>query len=266
MAPKWGSGRPPRLCEEAVVPEVGRVDGVTGRLHDHGDGLRGHARKEEGPPPLTRLGPWRVQLRFAIELTLEQYVAREAWKAASLERCPEHPEGGCGFASHGAYPRKWPVACKVARWYCPTGHKTFSLLPDCRAARMMGTLEQTEQAAVALERGEVLEVAAERIRPSEQDADAVGLAAAVRWMKRRHCSVTAGLIAITVLMPELFVDCAATVDGFAGRLGAAVVLVALREHCAAHLQAVPAPIGFLPSATPARPQIPTTQQSMRTRR
>lgn len=99
-----------------------------------------------------------MQLRFAIELTLEEYVTREGWKAASLERCPAHPDGGCGFARHGTYWRKIPLVCKVARWYCPTGHRTFSLLPDCLAARMTGTLQRAERSAVAVERGGSLEL------------------------------------------------------------------------------------------------------------
>lgn len=68
-------------------------------------------------------------------------------------------------------------------------------------------------------------------------------------------------------MPELFEDCATTVDGFRGRLGEPdAVLVALRQVAVEHLQAVPAPIGFLAYAAPTGPQIPTIQQSMRERR
>jgi hypothetical protein len=40
-----------------------------------------------------------VQLRMVTELTGEQYVTRRAWRDASLERCPVHPGGGCGFKS-----------------------------------------------------------------------------------------------------------------------------------------------------------------------
>jgi hypothetical protein len=207
-----------------------------------------------------------VQLRFAIELTLEQYVARKAWRTATLEHCPEHPEGGCGFSGHGTYMRKCPVVCEVARWYCPTGHTTFSLLPDCLAARMTGTLQRAEQAARAVEQGVALEPMVERIRPSQEEADAVGVASAVRWMKRRHRGVIAGLAVIAGLMPELFADCRATVDGFARQLGTDAVLVALRKHCVTQLQAVPAPIGFLPRPARSSLRIPTSQQSMSTRR
>lgn len=139
-----------------------------------------------------RLRLWRVQLRFAIELTLEEYVTREGWKAASLERCPVHPDGGCGFARHGTYWRKIPLVCKVARWYCPTGHRTFSLLPDCLAARMTGTLQRAERSAVAVERGGPLEPLAQELRPVEEEPDAVEPATVVQWVKRRHRNVLAG--------------------------------------------------------------------------
>ena len=213
-----------------------------------------------------RLGPRRVQLRLAIEMTLEQYVAQKAWEAASLERCPDHPEGGCGFERHGTYWRKSPVTCQVARWYCPASRRTFSLLPDCLAAGMAGTLQRAEQAAAAVERGEPLQPSVELIRTAEEDADAVGLAAGVQWIKRRHRNVVAGLVVIAGLMPEVFGDCAATVDGFARRLGSDAVLTTLRQRCAAHLQAVPAPIGFLPRSAPSRPAMTSSQQSMRARR
>ena len=39
----------------------------------------------------------------------------------------------------------------IARWYCRESHTTFSLLPDCLAARLPGTLDALEAAAVAAE-------------------------------------------------------------------------------------------------------------------
>lgn len=195
-----------------------------------------------------RLGPWRVQVRFACNLTLEQYVAQEGWKLATLERCPEHPEGGCGFARHGTYKRLHPVSCLIARYYCAVGHVTFSLLPDCLAAAMMGTLEQAEQSAVAVEQSEALEPIAYDVRPPEQeDPDgAVEPASVVQWMKRRHREVLAGLVVIAGLMPEWFAGCPVTLEGFGHRLGTDAVLVTLRQVAAEHLQRVPAPIGFEP--------------------
>ena len=96
------------------------------------------------PARLTPAGPWPVQLRYPTEHTGEQYVSAEAWSAARLPRCPNHPHGGCSFARHGTYRRKTPAGTLIARWYCPESHTTFSLLPDCLAARLPGTLDEME--------------------------------------------------------------------------------------------------------------------------
>ena len=78
-----------------------------------------------------------MQLRHDCQLTSEEYVKQEAWKSASLQRCPKHPAGGCGFARHTAYARVEPPGMHIARWYCPEAHVTFSLLPDCLASRLI---------------------------------------------------------------------------------------------------------------------------------
>lgn len=218
------------------------------RLPSAGGGLRADAGKEKARRRWYRRGPWRVIVRFASTLTLEQYLARKAWVEATLERCPLHPEGRCGLSRHGTYKRVYPVTHLVTRYYCPVGHVTFSLLPDCLAAGMMGTLEQAERSAAAAEQGVALEPIADEIRPSEQleDPDSVvEPASVVQWMKRRHRSVLAGLVVIAGLMPEFFAQCPTTLEGFAQRLDTDAVLVTLRQVAAEHLQHVPAPIGFL---------------------
>ncbi|MFZ0788621.1 MAG: hypothetical protein WAM94_03245 [Chromatiaceae bacterium] len=48
------------------------------------------------------------------------------------------------MARHGTYRRVSPLGTRIARWYCPTGPRTFSLLPDCLAARLSGTLSEVE--------------------------------------------------------------------------------------------------------------------------
>ena len=68
--------------------------------------------------------------------TGEQYVRARAWRDARLSRCPNHPQGRCSFARHGTYARKSPRGTRIARWYCPESHTTFSLLPDCLSARL----------------------------------------------------------------------------------------------------------------------------------
>jgi hypothetical protein len=56
-------------------------------------------------------------VRYETTLTSERYVTEQAWRAASLERCPLHPEGGCGLAGHGSYGRVRPVGVRVARFW-----------------------------------------------------------------------------------------------------------------------------------------------------
>ena len=64
---------------------------------------------------------------------------------------PKHPHGGCSLARHGTYERKTPEGVRVARWYCHQSHATFSLLPDCLAARLPSTLDRLEGVVVAAE-------------------------------------------------------------------------------------------------------------------
>jgi Transposase DDE domain group 1 len=79
--------------------------------------------------------PRPVQLRDPSSLTSEAYVAESAWQKASLSQCPRHRRGRCGFARHDTYPRATPAGMRITRYYCPTAHETFSLLPDCLASR-----------------------------------------------------------------------------------------------------------------------------------
>ena len=193
-----------------------------------------------------RLGPWRVQLRFECNLTLEQYVAQEAWKTATLSSCPLHPEGGCGVRRWGTYFRLVPIECQVARYYCRRGRTTFSLLADCLAARMPGTLEQVQEAAQAKEQGEgSLASRADALRPSAERPDSVEVRSAVAWMKRRHRAARAALAALLAVMPGVFGTPEPTVSELLG--GEARVLVEARGKAAERLAEIPAPIGFLPS-------------------
>lgn len=181
-----------------------------------------------------------MQLRFATGLTSEEYVSREAWREATLPRCPLHPSGGCGFARHGTYERVRPRGIRVARWYCKRGHRTFSLLPDCLSARLSGTLAELEVVLVAVEQAPSLEAAADRLRPD------IELPGAIRWTRRRVQGVRAALTTLRGLIPERFAACPATVGAFRARLGVEPVLARVRAIAAAHLGALPAPLGLRP--------------------
>jgi hypothetical protein len=105
-----------------------------------------------------------VQLRFETSFTSKEYVTHQAWRDATLERCPLHPAGGCSFARHGTYERVNPPGTQVPRWYCPEGHCTFSLLADCFAARLSGSLQEVEAVVVAAEQAASREAAADELR------------------------------------------------------------------------------------------------------
>ena len=121
-----------------------------------------------------------MQLRYETGLTGEQYVRAEAWRDARLERCPNHPHGSCSFARHGTYTRKTPRGTHIARWYCRESHTTFSLLPDCLAARLPGELDTLEAVVAHAEHAPSLATAANELR-----RDAVELPGAMRWVERR---------------------------------------------------------------------------------
>jgi hypothetical protein len=132
---------------------------------------------------------------------------------------------------------------QIARWYCPTGHITFSLLPDCLASRLGGTLDAVEEVVATVEAkvaaGSSIEKAAGEIRPD------IDLPGAVRWVRLRLGSVRLLLLALVTLMPGQL--------GGDPRLGAVVkvlgteqALLRLREVGAAHLGSLAPPFGFGP--------------------
>jgi hypothetical protein len=184
-----------------------------------------------------------VQLRYACELTGAEYATQRAWLQASLPRCPLHPQGGCGFARHGTYPRVRPLGTQVARWYCPKGRCTFSLLPDCLAARLSGTLSEVEATVRAVERAPSLETACRDLRPE------IELPGVLRWTRRRVQGVRAALQARKGLLPDRF-PCAPTLAAFAACLGVAEVLLALRAVGEPFLQELPSPLGLRPRPQP----------------
>ncbi len=179
-----------------------------------------------------------MQLRFETGLTSEEYVSRQAWREARLERCPLHPGGGCGLARHGTYERVQPPGARVARWRCPQGHCTFSLLPDCLAARLPGALAEVEAVVAAVEAAPSLEAAADVLRPD------IELPGAMRWTRRRVQRVHAALHRLRGVDPEHFAGWPPLVSAWRAGLGVEPVLPALRAIAVAHLHELPAPLGF----------------------
>ena len=188
-------------------------------------------------------GPVPVQLRLVSGHTSDDYVTRQGWLDASLTTCPLHPKGGCGFARHGTYARVTPPGTQIARWYCPQGHCTFSLLPDHLAARFPGTLAQIEEVVAVVEGSPSLEAAANTLR-----TDDVTLATALRWARRRTRLVRTILIAIVSLLPDLCLGTAPTIPAFRLLFASESVLMTLREVTASHLAGLSRPLGFRPPA------------------
>ena len=185
-----------------------------------------------------------MQLRFKTELTSEEYVSRQAWRDASLPHCPLHPRGGCSLARHGTYGRVTPPGTRVSRWYCPQGHRTFSLLPDCLAARFPGSLGAIEQVVAQVEQAKSLGAAADRLRPD------VELPGAIRWTQRRVRGVHAALSALRGLHPERFTG-PPIVSLLQQSLKLDCVLQTLREIAGAQLSYLPPPLGFGPRPLPS---------------
>ena len=126
---------------------------------------------------------------------------------------------------------------RVARWYCPEAHTSFSLLPDCLSSRLGGSLDEVEAAVVASERMGV-EAAAQELR-----VDEIELPGALRWLRRRRRGVRAAVLALVTALPGRL-GSVAEVQAIRTVLGSERALVPLREIGADHLHALPPPLGL----------------------
>jgi hypothetical protein len=180
-----------------------------------------------------------LQIPLRTLSTVEAYIANEEWRDACLPRCPLHPSGGCSFARHGSYARLNPPGVRVARWYCPEGHQTFSLLPDFLAAKLPGLLESIEDVVTTAFSAKSMEAAADALRGFD-----VSLPSALRWLHRRVRAVKAVVDAVSRLVLErpnsiVMWDSVARID-----LGQHVLLGLRRSLSPQFLNSLPAPLGF----------------------
>lgn len=181
-----------------------------------------------------------MQIRYATNLSAEQYVQQQAWQAATLNRCPLHPQGGCRFCKNGSYRRKFPDGTKIARWYCADGHMSFSLLPDCLASRLSGSLIKIEDVIIEVENSHSQEAAADKIRID------IVLPGALRWIRRRIFLVKAALSMLIELFPGLLAGCKPSILSFRSVLDVEYVLTELRILADPYLYILPPPLGFGP--------------------
>ena len=161
-----------------------------------------------------------------------------------------HPEGGCSFCRWGTYFRLVPLECEIARFYCRESRTTFSVLPDCLAARMPGTVQQLEQASLAVEQGKKqgpLEVQAQKLRTTSHHGEPIEPRSAVRWMMRRHHAVTLCLTVLITLMPQVFGSCVPTLASVGAKLSGVwgqCVLMGIRHVAQGLLDKIPSPVGY----------------------
>lgn len=178
-----------------------------------------------------------MQIRYPINLTVEEYIEQKAWEQAELNRCPFHPGGGCGYAKHGTYPRKIPDHCLVVRYYCPEAHQSISLLPDFFASRLPGTLDEVEHAVNIAEASSSQEEAAFTLRPE------ISLPSSLRWLRRRLKYVDEIL---TILTGLLLTECSPELNSYRNTYKTKKVLTGLRAIAGEYLQSLPPIIGFGP--------------------
>lgn len=135
---------------------------------------------------------------------------------------------------------------RVARYYCPKGQTTFSLLPDCLASRLSSTLAEIEQVVVVAEGAATLEQAAAELRP---DIETQG---AVRWVRRRLGPVRVALLAIATLFPSTISSAGVPALTETRRVLGVPALVKLRDMAGPQLGSLPPPLGFGPRTRPRR--------------
>ncbi len=189
------------------------------------------------------MGPWPVQIRLHTGATDKEYVATRGWESATLSECPLHGRGRCGLHRNGTYPRVKPQGCRVARYYCPEGHCTFSLLPDCLASRLSSSLDAIEEVALAVELAPSLEAAASALRPD------IELPGAIRWTRRRVDSVRRLMLTIVTLFA---LPSAPSLAALRVHFERPTVLMFLRDEASGQLPVLPPYVGFGPRTHPKR--------------
>ena len=177
-----------------------------------------------------------MQIPLHTTSSVEAYIANQEWRTAGLSRCPLHPDGGCTLCRHGSYARLTTPGVRVARWYCPEGHKTFSLLPDFLAVRFPGLLAAIEADVILARAARSIEAAADTLRGLD-----ISLPSAVRWLRRRIHAVRSSFGAAVAMAPREMSR--AILE--ASSQDRVPILLSLRANLASRiLEKVAAPLGF----------------------
>jgi hypothetical protein len=143
---------------------------------------------------------------------------------------------------------------RVVRYYCPTAHETFSLLPDCLASRFPSDLDDLERVVRQVATSRSVEAAADVLRPD------IELPSAVRWIRRRLTAVRASLVLVAGLLGVAIGD--ATLAAFRAAWDTERVLATVRTHAASQLPRLPPPLGFGPRARRRPARVTRRQHAM----
>jgi len=197
------------------------------------------------------------QVRYNTDLAVEEYISREAWWNASPPACPFHRQGSCQLRPHGSYARKIPEGVRVRRFRCPQSGQTVSLLPNCLAAHLAGTLAEVEHVVREAVRPGFPRGGWKRLHPSSY----LGTAGGRRWVGRRIERVQCCLTLLTTLLPDRYGLLEPTVEAFGTALGTAAVLVKLRAVAATELAVLPAPVGFSRRMAAVKPAFQPAQHA-----
>jgi len=178
-----------------------------------------------------------MQILYWAGLTAKEYTEQCAWEQATLDHCPFHPEGGCGLAKHGTYPRKFPEYCLIARWYCPAAHQSISLLPDVFASHFPGTLNEVEEVVNTAQGYPSQEQAAAELRPE------ITLTSALRWLRRRIKHV---FEILTTVKGIVGTKCPPNLKSWRKQYSTETLLQYLRTLVAGQLNSLPPILGLAP--------------------
>jgi len=197
-----------------------------------------------------------VQLIHQTTLSSEDYIYNKEWQKASLDYCPHSNQSTCRVHRHGSYARNNPKDLRIARFYCPTCQMTFSMLPSFMSARTPGTLQDLEDAALAMEECDTLSAAQERIRPGY----ACSKDGQRRWFDRRVRWVQLALVMACSLFPDTYANTPMRLGAFRAQGATTTFLMTLRESAPNRLQSMSHPVGLKPCGCPIESQTsPPTQ-------
>ena len=137
----WRSDRVSREHHDA--PDIGfvaGVDGAPGAAVVEGAQDPASVALDEEPDDGLLAAPGVLNRTRASMRSPAAYVPRT--RASAPPASPRPRARSEGPAPRRACPQR---RAQIARWYCRESHTTFSLLPDCLAARLLGELDEVEE-------------------------------------------------------------------------------------------------------------------------